>query len=98
VVDVSRTQGGVRNSNLKVKNVFFVNNLWIVGFSSQSSVPGYLAVSSGMLSGSVVPHLVACRMRIWIKLLNLHRTLWKNVENFKLSESDKPYFVKLLIG
>jgi hypothetical protein len=27
VVDVSRTQGGVRNSNLKVRIVFFVNNL-----------------------------------------------------------------------
>jgi hypothetical protein len=27
VVDVSRTQGGVRNSNLKVCLVFFVNNL-----------------------------------------------------------------------
>jgi hypothetical protein len=27
VVDVSRTQGGVRNSNLKVRIVFFVNSL-----------------------------------------------------------------------
>jgi hypothetical protein len=56
VVDVSRTQGGARNSNLKVRLVFFVDDLAIVGFSSQSSVPRHLTVSLGMLSGSVGPH------------------------------------------